>query len=528
VVPLPTDGHLKWTAPAGATPWEVTFIRHIYRSSPTRNDNGIDGGATKDSLYTLIDYLDPEATKVFIKLIHETYEKAVGDEFGKTIMGFRGDEPDYSGLIPWTPKLLETFRKQKGYDLKPYIPLFFSGASSPEAQRARADYYDVWSGMFRDSFYKLQQEWCNARNMEYMVHLNHEENMMSLISSQGSFWRCMRYVGVPGIDNLNRIRPGIAIDFPKLASSAAHLFGRSLVWTEQGNSGGKYVADHQLVRGVNHMNIGGLTGRRMGFGPRRGNTTADSEPEPVTGWYVSRAQYLLSIGRPAAQVALYHPTDSMWLGDRDSDTATLNLVTQLMEKQIDFDYIDADTLTSVCTLDNGGLKNLSGQTYRAIIIPSCTVIQKGMLERLHAFASAGGKVIFAGRTPTTIVDKTFMNPETGTPDLSFATIEPSGEITASVVAVLPKPDVKLDTPCASIKYMHRSLKDGEVYFFFNESDQAQSRTATVTGNGQVQIWDATSGKINPVANIAKADGSANVPLVLAPYETKFIVIGPSI
>jgi hypothetical protein len=551
VIPLPADGHLKWTAPAGASAWEVTFIRHVYRSSPTRNDNGIDGGATKDSLYTLIDYLDPEATKVFIQLIHETYEKAVGDEFGKTILGFRGDEPDYSGLIPWTPKLLETFQQQKGYDLKPYIPLFFAGAQTPEAQRARADYYDVWSGMFRDSFFKLQQEWCNARNMQYMVHLNHEESMMQLVNSEGSFWRDMRYVGVPGIDNLGQISPTAPLDFPKLAGSAAHLFGRPLVWTEQGDRGGKFVADHQLVRGVNHMNISGMGGPRGGggggrrgaaapstqadargageapardgaAGAQRGNGAPSTQATPSLGWYVSRSQHLLAIGRPAAQVALYHPTDSMWLGDRESDSATLSLVTQLMEHQIDFDHIDADTLTSVCTLEGGGLKNLSGQVYKAIVIPSCTVIQKSMLDRLRAFASAGGKVIFVGRTPTMLIDKTFMNPEAGAPDLSFATIEPTPQITDKVVAALPKPDVKLDSACAPIKYNHRSLKDGELYFFFNESDQPQTRTATLAGTGQVQVWDATSGTMQALAG---ATASA-VPLKLEPYEAKFIVIGP--
>jgi hypothetical protein len=43
----------------------------------------------------------------------------------------------------------------------------------------------------------------------------------------------MRYVGVPGIDNLNQIGPGIVADFPKLAASAAHLYGRPLVWRKR-------------------------------------------------------------------------------------------------------------------------------------------------------------------------------------------------------------------------------------------------------------------------------------------------------
>jgi hypothetical protein len=525
VVPLPADGHLKWTAPAGTGSWELTFVRHAYRSSPTRNDNGDDGGATKDSFYSLIDYLDPLATETYLKLIYVAYEKAVGEEFGKTILGFRGDETDYTGVSPWTPKLLETFQREKGYDFKPYIPRIFGGPMTPEAQRAKADYWDVWSGMFRDNFYKRMEDWCKARNMEFMVHLNHEELMMSgggdMIKNEGSFWRDMRHVGVPGVDNLNQIRPGIVADFPKLAGSAAHLFGRPLIWTEQGGGvgqAGKFVADYQLVRGINHMNIRGLNSAPPADGDALQN------PGAAIGWYVSRAQHLLAIGRPAAQVALFHPTDSMWMGDKESDDVTVKLVTQLMERQIDFDHIDQDSLASVCTLDAGGLKNLSGQIYRAVIVPTSTVIQKNVLERLRAFAAKGGKVVFVGRTPTMVVNRTFLNPEAA-PDLSFATLEPTPEITDRVVAVLPQPDVKLDAACPPIKYIHRALKDGDVYFFSNESNQTQSRTATLAGRGQVQFWDATSGTVHPLAGVAKAAGSVAVPLTLAPQESRFIVIG---
>ena len=522
VVPTPADGHLRWTAPAGTGAWEIAFIRHAYRTSPTRNDNGEDGGATKDTLYTLIDFLDPVATQTFIKLIHETYEKAVGEEFGKTVLGFRGDETDYSGVTPWTPKLLEIFQTVKGYDLKPYIPLIFGGPMTPEAQRAKADYWDVWSAMFRDNFYKPQQEWCRARGMDYMTHLNHEETMMSLVNSEGSFWRDMRFVGVPGIDNLNQIGPGIVADFPKLATSAAHVFGHPQVWEEEGggpNQSGKFVADYQLVRGVNFMNIRGLTAAPPA------DAAVLQDPASAIGHYISRAQYLLSVGRPAAQIALLHPTDSMWFGDRESDTDTLKVVTQLLEHQVDFDHIDGESLVSVCTLERGGLKNLSGQIYRAVIVPTSTVIQKSVLARLRAFAATGGKVVFIGRTPTLVIDRTFLNPEASALDLSFATLEPTPEITAKVLAALPAPDVKLDSACPPIKYIRRSLKDGDVYFFFNESAQTQTRTATLVGRGPVQVWDATTGTIHPLTGVAKATGTVALPLTLAPQEARIVVIG---
>ena len=529
IIPLPANGQFKWTAPANGT-WEVTFVRHLYRSSPTRAGQRADGTREKDSLLSLIDYLDPEATAAYIKLVPEAYAKVSGDEFGKTILGFRGDETDYTGFLPWTPKLLDTFQKQKGYDLKPYIAGFFVTPLTQDAQRAKADYFDVWSGMFRDNFYKPLQDWCHAHNMGYMVHLNHEEIMVArggngedMIKNEGSFWRDMRYIDVPGVDNLSQIGPGIVADFPKLAGSAAHLFGRPQVWEEAGgditSANGKFIFDYQIVRGINFMNIRGL------------NSAPVATPNPAfaTGQYMSRTQHLMALGRPAAQVAFYHPTDTYWLGGpeaAEADTVNLKLVTQLMEQQIDFDHIDQDSLATICTLENGGLKNLSGQVYRAVIVPTSAVIQKNVLDRLRAFAAAGGKVIFVGRTPSIVVDKSFLHPEPGAPDLSFATLEPTAEITAKVVAALPKPDVKLDAACAPIKYMHRSLKDGELYFFFNESAQNQARTATLAGSGQVQVWDAASGKISALAGAAAAQGSVTVPLTLGSQEARFIVIGP--
>ena len=67
--------------------WQLTFLRHVYFSSPTRNFNRADGFHAKDGLYSLIDYLDPKATDAYLHITHETYYGAVGDQFGKTISG---------------------------------------------------------------------------------------------------------------------------------------------------------------------------------------------------------------------------------------------------------------------------------------------------------------------------------------------------------------------------------------------------------------------------------------------------------
>jgi hypothetical protein len=548
-IPVPADLQLKYLTPAeGSTPneprhsWQVQFLRHVYLSSPTRNFNRADGTRAKDATYTIIDYLDPKATDAFLHTVHETYYNAVGDQFGKTVLGFFGDEPDYSSGIPWTPKLLDTFKAQKGYDLTPYIPSWFDRKPIPGADLARADYYDVWSGIFRDSFFGEQANWAKAHNVEYLVHLNHEETMLALERSEGDYFRDERYVQVPGIDNLNQLIPSVVHtpdgtwninnNFPKLASSDAHLFGKPKVWAEDGGStgvDGKYQLDFQAVRGVNALEIRVPVTR---FG-QDANASAPPPPVPpeaaMIAWYANRAGYLMAIGRPAAQVALYHPGNSIWMGGdaaTEADRSTTKLGWQLFEHQVDWDYFDEQSLSSVAKLENGGFTNLSGQTYKAIVLPSMTVITRTGLNRLREFAKEGGKVIFVGQTPSLIVDKTFMDAKEK-PDLSFATlIESSGDITPAVLAALPKPDVKLDADFPRLTYTHRQWTDGDMYYFFNESNKSESRTATVAGHGVAQDWNMATGEIHPIGGATAGADGIKIPLVLAPYEAKVIVVGP--
>jgi len=541
--PLPiVDGRVTFTAPPDGR-WEIQFIRHVFRSSPTRYINRADGTYSKDSLYSLIDYLNPDATRAFLKTTHEVYKGLFGNEFGSTVLGFFGDEPDYTGFAPYTPTLLEQFRQQKGYDLQPYLPALFAPVMTPEAWKVKADYWDVWSGIFSHSFFGVQADWAKENRVEYLVHLNHEEIYLNLsrgedmVRNEGDFFRDERYVEVPGVDNLGQLTPSRVNaedptyqennNFPKLASSTAHLFGHPKAWAESGGGlgiEGKFQLDYQLVEGLTALQLSGALGR-SGMGPA-------SEPISVSpafsqlAWYTNRAGYLMSIGIPAAQVALYHPVNSMWLGDEDADRDTTKLGKQLLEHQIDFDYFDEQSLSSVATLEKDGFRNLSGQLYRAIIVPSSVVISRASLDRLRTFAAFGGHVIFEGTKPTMVVDKTFLHLDTAAPDLSFGMHEPSGDLTPAVIAQLPKPDFALDISCPAIKYNHRAYRDADLYFIFNESDAQQTRTATIAGHGQAQVWDMASGDIHPMHDAVVQGDSMRVPLNLAPYEAKVIVIGP--
>ncbi len=615
-VPVPiSGGNIAWTAPAGGD-WTVMVVEHVFRTSPTRSD--ANPTHAKDASNSLEDYMNPEATAAYLEHTHQGYYNAMPELFGTTILGFRGDEPDYSiAGLPWTPKFFDTFQQVKGYDIRPYLgaillsqgggrarprggllpepplpqsdPAFIpAGPPTPPTKltdaelRAKGDYYDVFSQMFRDGFFKPQGLWCAAHGVEYQVHLNHEEMEMDLTRSEGDFLRDMKYVEEPGIDAIwHQIWTDTVSDFPRLASSAAHVYGHPRAFTETfaayrpepDATMARYILNEEVVRGVNVIEtmFYPATSPADAFGPpatapatpgaparpRGGPSALMRDPGwPALMQYLQRLTYVMSMGRPAAQVALYIPSSSMWLGDAASDTAFVSSERMLAERQIDFDIINQDALATDLKVDGlGRFETMSGNYYRVVILPSLAVISQAELDRLKAFSKCeaipkcGGKVLFLGRTPALISQRTMMDSRAATPDdFAFATVETSAQLPptptppANAPAAPPGPlvvpaaietaldtvigtrEVALDTPDTALKVMTRRLKDAKVYLFFNEGAQASSHSVTLKTAGKtVEAWDPATGTVSPVASTA-AKGAVTVKLDLKPYETELLTV----
>ncbi len=562
-ISLPLSGNtLDWTAPAGT--WTVMLVDHEFRTSPTRSDTNTQ--RVKDTSQSLEDYLDTAATEQYLRFTHEQYKGAVGDEFGKTILGFRGDEPDYSiSGLPWTPKFFARFREIKGYDVQPYVALFAQSPLrrdpgiaihlTPEQIRIKGDYYDVFSKMFASGFFKPQGDWCAANHLEYQVHLNHEEMEMELTRSEGSFFRDMRAVQVPGIDSIwHQIWKDTISDFPRLASSAAHVYGKPRAFTESFAAYrpapdvdmARYILNEQFVRGVNLVET-------MYF------PATSSGPRALTNYmgqpgfrdllsYVRRMSYLMTMGRPDASVALFLPSSSMWLGDEGADTQFVSTERLLSEHQIDFDIVDEDAVAHDLKAVKGGFETLSENRYRTVILPASFVLSSEILTRLKEFAKGGGKVVFLGGTPSWVAGRTMRDAEPATKeDFSWATVvdaklpptptppatppdsPPAIQVVPSAVlaaidAALVEPTVRVDTADPALKMMKRRWKDAGVYLFFNEGAQASNHTITLSSKGHtVEAWDARAGTIDLVDSTNRG-GHLTVRLNMQPYETRVIVV----
>ena len=83
---------------------------------------------------------------------------------------------------------------------------------------------------------------------------------MDLTRSEGDFLRDMKYVEEPGIDSIwHQIWTDTVSDFPRLASSAAHIYGHPRAFTETfaayrpepDATMARYILNEEVVRGVN-------------------------------------------------------------------------------------------------------------------------------------------------------------------------------------------------------------------------------------------------------------------------------------
>ena len=574
------DGRLSFNA--GVHPWTVRFAGFAHKSGDTRSVNHPTHG--KDTSNFLHDHLNPEAVDQFIEWTHAAAAGALGKEMGQTVMGFRGDEPEYM-YTPWTPKMKEIFVEKKGYDPTPWYASFFAPTRTEMEKRVKADYFDVWSGLFADNFFGRQADWLEAHGMAHITHLNNEHMMPVNIEANGSFFRVLSRVQIPGVDVINNhVAPGVDNDFPKLASSVSHVWGKPRAFSEtMGAVRGdlrtsKQVLNYQFVRGINYF--------EYNFWSSKSQTAESLSKRPHMAQltdYINRTSYLFSMGVPGARVAMYYPIQSMWMGNNQVYWELSDLSQLLMIHQTDFDYVDDDAFLEALTVGPGYLENKSGQKYYTLIIPPADVISERAWAVIEEFVSLGGKLLFWGGRPSYLAGRSFTQLKPF-PDCPQASYEPLRRWTEQVRAALPEPELSIRAerpqgsyltgpespwrveprpepaggapqarrpqqtrptdsqawvtiesfkrqmglteviiPTDSIRYTHRTLDDGELYFLFNEGAREQTFTVEFDAVGQVRQWDGFTGEVREIPARIE-DGKTVLDVSLDGYDSAVYTI----
>jgi len=400
-----------------------------------------------------VDTLDPAAVGRFIEVTHERYRGYVGEHFGKTVPGMFTDESRVGGRVGskevmWTPRMLEAFTADQGYDLRPYLPLLFTSdalgfdpsADYPEGTQAavRCAFFDTWTRLHREAYWDQLNAWCAAHNLLHVGHVGGEDTLPDHIAGGfGEFYRTAGTLDVPGVDAIWRqlCPDGPRLHFPLLAASAAHQKApaaggtggppvnalapwprNGLTLTESFGVYGfgldfaqmKWVTDYQFVRGINVMcpmaysmyTQNGRLYRTMDYmGP--GNPLW--EYYDLYADYVGRLSLLCRAGESAAGTAVYYPIEALWASCEGEVPLSFETICGLLEdRQVEFDVLGGDALLGASIEE--GLLVTPGAAYDLVILPEMPVLRREVAEKLARFRQGGGRVAFLGEGPARVVD----------------------------------------------------------------------------------------------------------------------------
>jgi hypothetical protein len=536
------DGTLDWTPPAGR--WVV--LRFGYSLLGVTNHPASPEGTGLE-----VDKLDPGAVKSYMNIYLDNYKSAVGPLMGKRGLQYVISDSWEAGAQNWTDNLISEFSKRRGYDPRPWLPVLAGRVieSSESSDRFLWDFRRTLSDLLTEYHYDQLETILKERGMSHYGE-SHEQGRAFIgdgmeVKRRNDIPMSAMWTQKPGV---NTEQYGYNADIRESAS-VAHLYGQNLVAAESltAASGAwawspstlKPTADKELAMGLNRFVIHTSVHQPLldkkpglGLGPfgqwfTRNETWAEQAKPWVT--YLARNSYLLQQGRFAADIVYFYGEDS-------NLTALFLKKSPAIPAGYNFDYINADALLHLLTMENGELTTPSGMRYRVLALdPFSQHMSLPVLRKIRDLVQSGAVVV--GPKPTStpslsddigefqrIADQLW-NPVGSANDLGKGKVYGGQNLSDVLSALQVAPDFEFTKPTSdtNLLFVHRKLADGDLYFVDNRNDRDEALDATFRVQGKsAELWHADTGKIEP-ASYKSLDGRTTVPLHLEPWGTVFVV-----
>lgn len=450
-------------------------------------------------------YLNPlvkESTEVLVNEVYEQHYNHYQKLFGTTISGFFSDEPRFGNahgsfsqigqtnmVLPWRDDMLETYFAQD-YKL---LPLLTTTTDVHHQEiNIRYKYMDIISKLYAKNFTQVLQKWCQEHGVEHIGHLLEDNGAHARLGyGTGHYFRAMTGFDMAGIDVvLNQIMPGLDTGYYQamtnsgwngeffhygladLANSAAQLESRkrrrSMVelfgaygWAE-GLPLMKYIADHMMVRGINHFVPHAFNSNKFPDPDCPPHFYADNnEPEqtyyPVLFKYINRVSAILSDSKELCQVAVLYHAENEWL---DATAMPFEKVTkQLYQNQIPHELVTIDYLKD-CLIDENSFK-INDHKFTCLIIPQTKYITNELAQIIEKLSKNGIQVFFVNKLPQSDEDLNDISSE-----LAKVQILPLTELAHTVK---DKTDISLLKNNKNLRLYRFKSSDDNGAFFFNEN-----------------------------------------------------------
>ncbi|MBQ6334821.1 MAG: hypothetical protein IJI46_07135 [Erysipelotrichaceae bacterium] len=509
-IPLSNTGIVNWHKPEGTYEIYVTGLSRNY-------------GIHRE----YINMMNKDSVKILIDEVYEKHWDHYKDDFGKTLVGFFSDEPELgngfymtgsnllgTGIdLPYSDELEEELKKSLGGSWKNDLIYLWNNEHPEKAAKVRLAFMDGVTKLVRQDFSYQIGEWCREHGVKYIGHVIEDNNSHSRTAvSLGHYFRGLNGQDMSGIDDIggqvypqgedkkirtlmgNRDGEFFHFALGNLAASAAaieplkkgdamcEIFG-NYGWSE-GVRLEKYLADHFMVRGVNHFVPHAFTGKQFpdpdcpphfyaqGHNPQYRHFSKIVE-------YMNRVCTLISGGHRESHVAVLYNGELEWMGKSMFIQKPLR---KLYEAQILADTIPLDALIEkehYQTSFEDGLK-VNNQEYQVLIVPEAQFITKEMNEVLSQLSIP---ILFVNSLPEVI----------------------DGEINDSFNAVsledLTQEVKKYVSPCLNLEPADKNVrileyvKDHKLYYLFNEAADKYEGKISLDPDKKYYEYDAWDNRV---------------------------------
>ena len=378
------------------------------------------------------DTLNPAAIQRFIEVTHERYRQAVGDSFGSDVPAIFTDEPQFThkrslpfaesrqdAILPWTPDLEADVTRTYGDSMLAHLPEVFWDLPEGRPSLWRYRFHEWVAERFAASFADQIGAWCARNGIALTGHMMEEATLRSQTNALGDAMRSYRSMQIPGIDMLC---DAMELNTAKQAQSAARQFGCPGVLSElYGVTGWQFDFEGHKRQGDWQAALGVLFRvHHLSWYCMRGEAKRDYPASihyqspwwrqyPVIEDHFARVGAVLSRGRAVCRIGVLHPVESYWLCAGPGDTSGVqrslreerftNLTEWLLQGMLDFDFIAESLLPGQRDSSDGATFGVGEMQYEVVIVPGNLTLRRTTLERLQAFADAGGRVLFVGEVP---------------------------------------------------------------------------------------------------------------------------------
>jgi hypothetical protein len=532
------EGTLDWTPPPGR--WVV--LRFGYSLTGARNSP-----ASPEATGLEVDKLSRAHVKAYFDNYLDQYKDTVGPLMGKRGLQYVITDSWEAGVANWTDAIFAEFRTRRGYDMHPWLPVLAGRVveSTESSDRFLWDFRKTLSELVAENHYDQLTTILHARGMGRYTE-SHEGGRAFI----GDGMEVKRAADIP-MSAMWCEAPGQPSRYGESdvreSASVAHIYGQNLVAAESltaylhawqySPETLKSTADRLLANGLNrfiiHTSVHQPVNDKipgLGLGPfGQWFTRHETWAELAQPWttYLARSSYLLQQGKFAADILYYYGEDS-------NITALFSRNLPDIPAGYNFDFVNADALKNMLAVADGKITTASGMSYRVLALdPNSRHMSLGVLKKIRDLVKAGAVVV--GPKP-------IESPSLADNQAEFRAIADEvwghgvgkgkvygGETIAQAAKALSAlnvaPDFEYTKPRedTSLRFVHRRLTDGDVYWVSNTNNRPEILDANFRIDGKApELWRAETGSSEPAA-YSIAGGRTTVPLRLDPNGAVFVV-----